>query len=649
MLFRNSLKYRLILFSAAVLGVFFMLESVHAVEKYGRKSISSINQVLLTPSASEISGDMRSILMAEIKKKVEMPRFDYNDLPESMQAQFWRESREHFPKTMQNLSSIKASMEEAKRSLEGVENSLQDVQQHIEQQNKLIKSSKSKVDTSKYTLEKGKYEKQKIELTKRKSDLSKRKSDLLTQKSTEEDALFRQAEELLTATIAPTLVKILSDPELQQFRAKEYVDEAERNKFIVQKAKELGITGQDLEKVMNSAYVYMVVLTDYDRTLTTDQKTGKKEINYTLSGGIIWFKLVVSEEKTSMSLLQTIRIESTTSGSPDKASKVDADRSIFGNVARNFADKLKLETTKIPDFALKTGIMEVKGSKVGFPMGKKEGLYVDQKFRVFERQELDNKTIVEKKRGFFYVTRIGDNVSNIDQLSYGKMVIRGAQPGMQLREFPNPGIDLSFRFKAGRMKIEPGSLESPPYGLDVKEEVTVPVRILNLTLQYNVGRKIKISQTYITGGFSFGLASVKGATVKPYNKEPEMPLYGDLYVGFLKKIYIGRIAFYAEPLVQLQTLGLGRKDDKSGDEVSFDNSAYSFSPNVGMEFAVRENINIGVALGYTVPVASQNKWSGNHKPKEGSSVELFKEKVGPKVTYPERSLSFYLSYCIPKL
>ncbi|MFH1006541.1 MAG: hypothetical protein V1800_03445, partial [Candidatus Latescibacterota bacterium] len=72
-------------------------------------------------------------------------------------------------------------------------------------------------------------------------------------------------------------------------------------------------------------------------------------------------------------------------------------------------------------------------------------MFLDQKFRVYERFADEAGAQEWKKKGFFVVRRIGDNTANPQVPSYGKRIIGGYEPGMRVREFPRVGIDVALR------------------------------------------------------------------------------------------------------------------------------------------------------------------------------------------------------------
>ena len=183
-MYNNTLMHKFILFLVAALCIFafqnfLMLQPVRAAEMYERKSISFVK--MLAPGAAQIPEDKLSKFMTAIEEQIKIPRLDYNALPKSLRAQFQERTSEHCSKTLEKLDSIGASIKQ------------------------IDDFSLSKIL------------------------LSNRKSNLLNLKRREEEALVRQISELLTETLTPTLIKILSDHGLQKLRGQKYVSEEERN------------------------------------------------------------------------------------------------------------------------------------------------------------------------------------------------------------------------------------------------------------------------------------------------------------------------------------------------------------------------------------------------------------------------------------
>ena len=594
-------KISLIIISAILCcGIFVFAQTASAAELYKRKSISRINRIwLATPSAQQIPSDKANRLFAEVRKWVEMPRFDYNKLPENLLREFEQRTR------------------------------------------------------------------------------------------TEKDLTVKSIATLLTETVAPKIIEILEVN--LELRAEEYETEEDRQKFISTKAKELGITSEDLEKVMNSAFLYLPVLTDYSRTFTTDKDTKKKTVTYKMKGGLVWFHLKVEGGKGTVEVLKdkagkkvVAFLETSTSSSADPdeeyslglglvsitapgAKKVPGDTFAFEQTVNKFAKNLEVLTSQLWPFILEHVVKEVDGGKVGFNLGKKEGLFTDQKFRVFEKYDKGGKT-KEKNKGFFVIRDIRDNRKNPNVASYGKLIIRGAEPGMQIREYPRVGVDLTPRLGAAMIKILPpdptadeisgvnGNLNIPP------EEFTATLPLVDVALQWNLARFSKIPQLFVTGGGNIGMIPTGDITIDlPSHKDQDTRagLYWGAYVGLMKKYYIRRIALFVEPRYEYQSFSFWRAVEEDDDEESltYSNSISLLSASAGLEFALRADLNIGITGGFRgIAKSTSTDWTEKFKKtkkKEGEEDEVITEEetefTGPEVDYKGAFLGIYVTYSLPTL
>ncbi len=161
--------------------------------KYERKSVSYANIVLTTNSYLKIDDKQKSYILTKFREYIEIPRFDYNPIPNELLSEFEFE----------------------------------------------VRSRGTRV-----TLD--------------------------------------EVVEILKEKFVPKIIEIL-DIE-KQMRAQNLVTEAQRNSFIATKAKTLGITAEQLMKVMKSAFIYIPVISDYK--LEMSEKT--KLLDITINAGAIW-------------------------------------------------------------------------------------------------------------------------------------------------------------------------------------------------------------------------------------------------------------------------------------------------------------------------------------------------------------------------
>ncbi len=502
----------------------------------------------------------------------------------------------------------------------------------------------------------------------------------------QDDLTVERAAELLTETLAEPILRILDAQ--KEIRARARVSEAERRKFITIKAKELGITAQDFEKIMNSAYLYLPVLTRYSRevTETTEEKKNEEEkkkktsIRYKLTGGIVWFKLDVSPEgKGSVKFLTQLETRSSYSAelkgiyklqeNADEdipipgdgifklikktvaalsTSSMDEDRYAFSKASESLAKNLAIKTAQLEEFCLTAQVFDFAGGMVGFNLGKREGVFLDQKFRVYEKVEDEAGTLAWEKKGFFMARGIGDNTTNPQVLSRGKRIIGGYEPGMMVKEFPRIGIDVAVRPGAASLTIPKGSF-SGGFGdsLCVETEIKTLFPILDLAAQTNTARFLGVPQTFITLGGFLGAIPAKDVKIS-YDGEQKDAYAGvcwGLYGGLMKKRYLRRVAFFAEARYEYQAFSFSRSFDD--DDLTYTNTIELLSGAAGMEIALRADLNIGFTGGFKgIGGATGDAWESEKKEENEEEGEK-KAFTGPEVDYSGPFFGIHLIYSPP--
>jgi hypothetical protein len=204
--------------------------------------------------------------------------------------------------------------------------------------------------------------------------------------------------QLIESTIVPEIVRIL-DIE-KELRAQNLVDETQRNSFIVLKAKEMGVTVEQLEQVMNSSYIYLPFISDYQVSKSKDDKN----LTVSVKGGLFWYHIIPGDEPRLESIV-TLHTEA--SGSEEKE-KTGAESVAFRLAASSMAMNLQVLTRDIKIFRLRTPIASVERRTVKFPLGKAEGIKLDEPFFVGEYVETKSGKIRFQKSGFVRVSTVSE-------------------------------------------------------------------------------------------------------------------------------------------------------------------------------------------------------------------------------------------------
>lgn len=350
---------------------------------------------------------------------------------------------------------------------------------------------------------------------------------------------------VLKTTVADKIVEILNSPDVMKARGTELKSESGLQSFAATKAKSLGLTTEELKTLLNSAYIYLPFITK-----AVSETDDKGNLMVTLEGGIIWWNVVVKKDGTS-----EIRevLSATTTGMSiidpkSKSSLTGAPHEFrFGNEkwqttpeqwAQNdamlaFAKNLGVKTKEIDDFKLSAQITEARGKKYGFPLGHREGVFLDDGFHIVEFEEDAEGNEVAIRKGFVRVSKTGKNQEDPTQLTYAKQLIgKKVSEGAVVMEHPRLGMDIKYTgtFITGSV-IKPEHTEFVLLGLEpvIKEEATSQIGMTTV-LSYNVAPIIGLSQTFLdidlglampvaeynldAGATTFIISSYFGATKK---------------------------------------------------------------------------------------------------------------------------------------
>ncbi len=392
---------------------------------------------------------------------------------------------------------------------------------------------------------------------------------------------------LMERELTPTIVSILEGamPE----RAGELVSEEKRQGFIATKAKELGITLEEIEKVMNSAYIYLPVLTGYKRE---ESKTEGK-FTYTLEGGIIWFRADMSGDYPAVEL----KVAKTT-----MSKGFGSDRFAYQSAVRNYARNLQTATRAIEEFRLSAPIAEVEGGRVGFRLGTREGIHMDDCFLVGEWVEHPDGKVRFERSGWTRVGKVADNSADKVALSYAWAVKRGSwAPGMLAVEHPRLNIDIALKPMMFYMKVTEGRIPLLGSSIFIRQDYESYAPGLDLDAHYNLAGVTGISQLFflVGGNFVFpATLDLESNTFTMLTATP--PFVWGVHGGLLKRFCMGQLAVSTEvkggmrffTVEQDFTFGL------TGYKYTVRNNTGGVMFNLGLDWAASPDFNLGVMAGY---------------------------------------------------
>jgi len=516
-------------------------------QRYERKSISYLDALYLaTPQAREVDRRYVGEILRQVKGQVEIPRFDFNPLPEALVHNFVETANARGSLTVDDIAS------------------------------------------------------------------------------------------LMQERLVPPIIALLEGA--MESRAGELVSEEKRQLFLATKAKELGITLEEIEKVMNSAYIYLPVLTGWSlkKEKDSDRWTCK------MQGGIVWFQIVQSDDQPRVILRKRGATESMGFGSQDFAVE---------SAALNFGRNLGQITRDMPEFKLGAPVVEVEGRSVRFPLGRRDGVGLDEVYWVGEWVVRGEAEPDFAKDGWTRVTSVGDNRNDPVALSTGLGIRRGDwAPGMMVVEHPRLGIDVAVKTGAYKFRTSDGYIPVLGDYLHVKEPFDGLTFGLDLDAQINIsGLTGGVGSFLIVGGhFLFPPAEYEGGSLFA-DLTTSPPLVWGLQAGYMKRYYVGQMALAWEAKAAGRWYSVEQEFRAFGTDykLTVANNTIGVEGAVNLEWASSPDLNYGLRLGYRLYPES-DVWTVDLKPGDWSGV-ADPDYPFPVVDHSGVMVGLYLHWSPPQL
>ncbi|HPM01923.1 MAG TPA: hypothetical protein PK816_07155 [Candidatus Cloacimonadota bacterium] len=413
--------------------------------------------------------------------------------------------------------------------------------------------------------------------------------------------------DIMNQTIGTKIKEILEDPAIQEQRGKDLKDQSWGATFAGSKGKSMGLTVEELAKLMNSAYVYLPYISSMEMT----EKEGK--ISVMINGGIVWYQVKVAPDgKVNMEL----RVASTTMGigssdrNPKQVMGIKADYSHFDfgteslpttveqyaqyDAVQAWAKNLGVKTKEIEEFKLSAQIADTRGGgEFGVGLGFKEGVHLDDGFFILENYETSDGKLKTKKVGFARITKTADNRENTAELSTAKLFYGKANEGSVISEHPRLGIDMNFKtgFQTG-MNIPKNALSNMGL-MDIYEEDATDQLVFNLGFAYNLAPIIGVSQTFLDIELGYGIP-----TAEQSENYENMAMYTlSAYGGLSRKFWFGRNALHANVMGGYDRFSMDWSDVWTNDYV-FTINAYGVKAGCDYTFMINQDLKFTAGADY---------------------------------------------------
>jgi len=455
-------------------------------------------------------------------------------------------------------------------------------------------------------------------------------------------------EERMNQTVVPAILAAVDAN--KEVRAMNLLSEQQKNSFITDKAKELGITADELNAVMNSAYIFAPVYLGYSDS-SYSIGSGVTAYKLTLSAGGYWWKIDNSGEKPAAKLIA--HIERTYSSIKYSNERYIHDGQIIGYKEAAFRGALnaiavdvQTATKGVPEFQLSAQILDKNPRNVVISIGTREGVNTDDKFWVYQSYEDENGKVTNKKRGWVMVKKVGEKAHGLDSAQSKAQIISGIPYiGSTVKEIPQLPIDITAGFV-----MSPVSIDTSSRGAVRIDELS-NMYGLKLKTNMNLFRRAGGSQWWLGVGGELLFGHAEGE-FGDSSYEIDYPMAVGIDISFMKKIFVRRFVLAPE-------IGLGFKNIMIfGDENSLSNfSSYKrgrisqwqigLLGNMGFEFAITPTFHLGGSAGWDA-FTRNNMWKFSRKGNRDTSWvdDGFLRSINDlKTSGP--TWSVYVSFAVP--
>ena len=464
-------------------------------------------------------------------------------------------------------------------------------------------------------------------------------------------------EERMNATIVPAVLAAVEAE--KEIRAMALLSEQQRNSFITDKARELGITEAELNQVMNSAFIFAPVLLNFRdtietrfRTVTTrnlDGSTTRRQVPYNayvvrIRGGGYWWRIDNTGETPSVKIIE--QIISTGAGAAEVGTDGYRNAAFRGAVA-SLAGDMEMATKSISYFQLTAQVLNRTPRTAVISIGNHEGVKTDDKFRIYNSIEDSQGNITERRSGWVMVSRVGERARGLDSTQSQVQIISGTpRIGSVVREIPHLPIDVRLGWAKSPISIDDKGRQAynkevariTAIAPDTLSKLTSFQRdslqrkymgdIVNLKLtnmmgpslktNINIGRGAGIPQLWASLGGEFLFGGAEGEFFFPqdlssWHQRSDLKCnISSTAIGFNGVFSIVK-KFFVRRLVLAPELGFGVKGififptEAStpvmvwgGDKVDITLSQISMglAGNMGVEFALSPLVHLGGSAGY---------------------------------------------------
>ena len=283
-------------------------------------------------------------------------------------------------------------------------------------------------------------------------------------------------------------------------RASDLASEEQRNSRIVDKAKELGVTAVEYDKVRNAAFLVVPMVRKWNHFLLP-RRNDAPSVRMALGFGMQIWRIRVADGRAEAVPVKTVWTSAfgsgTHSGILAALNEETARKAVRNALLRN----IDVEVKSLPEFRLSSQVTLADASTVESDVGAGEGIAVGDRMIAYAEYEDEDGNVVQTERGWVEATKVATKEEQERGGASRFRVVSGpVGEGDVLGEFPRINWNVYVGAAAERLTLVD----------DEDKEVAQVNWTLRLGFDYRLSHATGVPGLYVGGLFDFGVASMRG-------------------------------------------------------------------------------------------------------------------------------------------
>ena len=414
-------------------------------------------------------------------------------------------------------------------------------------------------------------------------------------------------------------------------RAQDLASEEQLNSRIVDKAKELGITAVELDKVRNAAFLVVPMVRDWERALVP-RKNEVPSVRVSLDLGVMIWRIRVDNGRAEAVPVKAAWTHAFGLGTNTGVAAAANEKIARDAVRRALLANIEVKIKELPEFRVSGQVTRSGFASIEAAVGEREGLRVGDKMTIVVEREDSKGNTVQEERGWAEVSSVA---SASEQARGGtsrlRVVAGSATEGDVLSEFPRLPVDVWIGGDWRSLElVDANGASLAKFGWTVQ-----------LGADFHLAHVTGLRGLYFGLETAFGVSSMRDRAKEPcvsdgWGSYPiTAPWFVDERLSLTKTFNLRRFGLFVRGAVGLAYVGWDPDDGDDHDLGEFGNYGVLVSGSAGLEFDLSRSVKLRAGATWTL-----YGWDDDEKTTLGTDVEDEALSIGGAIVWNPGSLPF---------